>query len=67
MKGLVYVHHLHRSWKAGSCHLLVCYKDPILIPELTKGGFFQKERFVFQIFKSPKKLLKMDHYPELEI
>ena len=30
----------------------------------TKGGFFQKVRFVFQISKSPK---NPKNYPELEI
>ena len=32
----------------------------------TKGGFFQKVQFVFQISKSPKKNIPKN-YPELEI
>ena len=32
----------------------------------TKGGFFQKVRFVFQISQSPKKIIPKN-YPELEI
>ena len=31
-----------------------------------KGGFFQRVRFVFQIFQSPKKIIP-NYYTELEI
>ena len=36
-----------------------------IIAPVTKGGFFQKVRCVFEISKSPKKY--STHYPELEI